>query len=233
VNSGVLRGGSIAVRSILEPGATLTVTNQAKGLIAGPAAFSVNGGKLALTNHGKILGDVYDDVGLRTTVRNDGIIEGTTVLGGGNDSFNGSGGVQGRVYGGTGTDTLVGGSKGDWLDGGSDRDVLTGGGGADRFHFTQSSHSAPGATRDFITDFSRGQKDRIDIGDMAPFNFVFRGKQDFTGGGTPSVKYTQVNKAGTAKDRTIVHGDANGDGVADFQIELRGLVSLQASDFVL
>jgi len=32
---------------------------------------------------------------------------------------------------------------------------------------------------------------------------------------------------------TIVEGDVNGDGSADFQIEISGITSLQASDFIL
>ena len=45
--------------------------------------------------------------------------------------------------------------------------------------------------------------------------------------------YRLYNPAGTANDKTIVYGDVNGDGRADFQIELTGLKALAASDFVL
>ena len=41
------------------------------------------------------------------------------------------------------------------------------------------------------------------------------------------------NFAGTAYDRTIIYGDVTGDARADFQIELRGLKNLTASDFFL
>lgn len=41
------------------------------------------------------------------------------------------------------------------------------------------------------------------------------------------------NPAGTASDRTIIYGDTTGDGRADFQIELTGLKTLTASDFIL
>ncbi len=41
------------------------------------------------------------------------------------------------------------------------------------------------------------------------------------------------HNAGTANDRTIVFADANGDGRSDFQIELTGLKTLKAGDFVL
>ena len=41
------------------------------------------------------------------------------------------------------------------------------------------------------------------------------------------------NLVGTAHDKTIVEGDVNGDGHADFQIELSGLKALTAGDFLL
>ena len=44
-------------------------------------------------------------------------------------------------------------------------------------------------------------------------------------------RWFQEDKAGTAKDRTIIECDTNGDKVADFQIELIGLVKLKASNF--
>ena len=39
--------------------------------------------------------------------------------------------------------------------------------------------------------------------------------------------------AGTANDKTIIYGDINGDARADFQIELTGLKTITASDFIL
>jgi hypothetical protein len=39
--------------------------------------------------------------------------------------------------------------------------------------------------------------------------------------------------AGTAHDKTIISGDINGDGRADFQIELTGLKTLTGADFIL
>jgi hypothetical protein len=37
----------------------------------------------------------------------------------------------------------------------------------------------------------------------------------------------------TANDKTIVEGDTDGDGRADFQIALTGLIKLSQGDFVL
>lgn len=38
--------------------------------------------------------------------------------------------------------------------------------------------------------------------------------------------------SGTARDVIIVEGDVNGDGAADFQIQLKGLINLTKGDFV-
>jgi hypothetical protein len=38
--------------------------------------------------------------------------------------------------------------------------------------------------------------------------------------------------AGTLNDRTIVQGDVNGDGKADFEIELVGLHVLTTDEFI-
>jgi serralysin len=38
---------------------------------------------------------------------------------------------------------------------------------------------------------------------------------------------------GTGNDYTLVEGNVNGDGVADFQIQLTGLITLAKADFVL
>lgn len=48
-----------------------------------------------------------------------------------------------------------------------------------------------------------------------------------------TVDAPQQNLAGIANDRTIVEGDVNGDKKADFAIELKGLVTLSAANFVL
>lgn len=45
--------------------------------------------------------------------------------------------------------------------------------------------------------------------------------------------YKQINLAGTANDKTMVYGDVNGDGKADFHIELTGLKTLDSGDLIL
>ena len=75
--------------------------------------------------------------------------------------------------------------------------------------------------------------DRIDVrnidarSDLAGNQaFVFRGGAGFTGAGG-ELTYGQGGGA------TILAGDVNGDAVADFQIELTGLVNLVAGDILL
>jgi hypothetical protein len=41
------------------------------------------------------------------------------------------------------------------------------------------------------------------------------------------------NHTGTANDRTYIAGDTNGDRIADFRIELIGLHTMHANDFIL
>jgi serralysin len=47
------------------------------------------------------------------------------------------------------------------------------------------------------------------------------------------LRWFQEDKPGSANDKTIVEGDVNGDTRADFQIELKGLITLSTTDFVL
>jgi len=158
---------------------------------------------------------------------------------GGNDTIAGGGGND-ALYGNNGTDSLVGGAGNDTLEagGGNDRlrgdagtDILTGNAGNDVFLFGAVGESAVGAGRDLITDFARG--DRIDLsgidaitglaGDQA---FALIGSAAFSG---TAGQLRVVQQGGL----TIVSGDVNGDGVADFEIGIGKLVALGASDFVL
>jgi serralysin len=140
------------------------------------------------------------------------------------------------MRGGDGNDRLSGGSGDDFLVGGLGADVLTGGAGWDRFEFYAVSETGKtAATSDLITDFQQGA-DKIDLlgidanvwagGNQA---FAFIGMTDAFNGVDGALKYA----FDTAHNRTVVAGDINGDTVADFQVELQGLVHLKASDFLL
>jgi Ca2+-binding RTX toxin-like protein len=134
---------------------------------------------------------------------------------------------------------LVGNAGDNVLTGGAGRDRLTGGAGADDFDFNRTTDSRVGTSaRDIITDFVRGQDD-IDLSGIDARSgvsgnqaFTYIGQRGFTGS-AGQLHIVLQNFAGTANDKTIVEGDLNGDRVADFQIQLTGLHSLTAADFVL
>lgn len=91
-------------------------------------------GESTVVNSGTITGTLGGLIGSSgvDTVTNSGDISGKVLLGGGNDSFNGTGGrVFGTLNGGTGNDLLIGGRTGDTIGGGSGNDILDGGGGTD------------------------------------------------------------------------------------------------------
>ena len=144
------------------------------------------------------------------------------------------------LYGGTGNDRILGGSGVDFITGGLGRDTLTGGAGTDYFNYDSLAEAGSGGYRDLITDFTHGV-DKIDLRDIDA-NTKLAGNQAFTFKGygqsispcdAGKLKFYFVDNAGTAFDKTIAHGDVNGDGRDDFQIELSGLKALCACDFIL
>jgi len=160
----------------------------------------------------------------------------------GNDTFLGSNGgdvVMGyggndRLDGKGGNDTLKGGTGNDILIGGGGKDTLFGNGGADTFVFNRVSDSGRSlGTADVIKDFSRAQRDRIDLSGIdadtksAGNNaFKFIGDDEFHGK-AGELRYEKSGKT------TIVEGDVDGDGSADFVIKVQGAIDFQASDFIL
>ena len=156
---------------------------------------------------------------------------------GGNDTLRGLAGDD-RLFGETGKDKLDGGLGADLLNGGSGKDTMTGGKGKDVFDFNSAKDSLKGSAHDQITDFKHGQ-DKIDLKDIdanlkkaLDQKFTFIGAVDFHHV-KGELHYVQIDNAGTAQDKTIVEGDITGDGRADFQIELKGLINLTKVDFVL
>ena len=144
------------------------------------------------------------------------------------------------LSGSSGIDALNGGTGNDILIGGAGKDAMTGGAGADDFDFNSIAEIGNGATRDIIRDFVHLTDDidlsTIDanggaIGNTA-FSFLAAHGAAFTGA-AGQLRWFRQDLAGTANDRTIVEGDINGNKVADFQIQLTGLKTLTAADFVL
>lgn len=140
--------------------------------------------------------------------------------GSGNDRLTGNDAAN-RLEAGAGNDTLIGNGGDDVLVGGAGSDLLTGGAGADSFVYQSDADSAVGIGRDVITDFTRGS-DLIDLSALNASKFI--GTALFSGQ-AGQVRY--VNFDGT----TVVELDSNGDMLADFQLELNGMVALGFGDF--
>ncbi len=167
-------------------------------------------------------------------------LDGSDILKGnaGNDNMLG-GNDNDKLFGDAGNDILKGDAGNDILTGGAGKDTMTGGTGLDDFDFDKVSDIGKGATRDRITDFVHGQDD-IDLrtidanGSAAGHTFKFLAAKGaaFTGV-KGQLHWFQINPAGTSGDKTIIEGDIDGNTVADFQIELVGLKTLTAIDFLL
>ena len=153
--------------------------------------------------------------------------------GAGNDQIHGGIGND-RIAGDTGNDRLFGDTGNDSLTGGLGRDVQAGGAGTDRFIFatiTEIGNAA--ATRDVITDLRHGQ-DKIDLG-LVDANGAGAGNTAFAwkGAAAFSRHAGELHQRFEGAATTIIEGDVNGDGRADFQIALTGHLTLSGTDFVL
>lgn len=144
-----------------------------------------------------------------------------TIWGGlGNDNIGGGAGRD-VIYASSGSDTIWGGNGSDTIYAGTGRDLLVGGSGADVFVFISSDHCGIGPGRDVIADFTHG----IDQIDLSALQTRFNGEFGLSGGGRSSFYYYS--------DRGLLIGDQNGDGRADWVIELTGAPIITASDFLL
>ncbi len=131
------------------------------------------------------------------------------------------------LYGNSSANTLIGGAGNDSITGNAGVDTSTGGAGADYFIYKAIADSGMGAlNRDIITDFSHALGDRIDVSTFAG-TFAFIGTSAFSGGATPAINYA------IASGNTIVGFDTDGNGSANFEIQLVGSHSLLSSDFIL
>lgn len=153
------------------------------------------------------------------------------------DKMKGDGGND-TLSGNDGNDTMSGSKGDDEIVGNAGRDILKGGSGADNFVYTGLTDSGTDKeTRDRILDFKQAQGDRISLEaiDAIPATleddeFVFIGTDAFSG---TAGELRFGTKGSKKKAKTLVEADADGDGIADFQIELKGHVELVAEDFIL
>lgn len=156
--------------------------------------------------------------------------------GGGKDKLIGIENVTGSAHADTLTgfsdnNVLKGGAGNDKLVGGLGADSLFGGSGADTFSYASLEETPVAAIgRDSIFDFSSAEGDRIDLKKI----------DAISGDGDNAFKLvTAFTKAAgqlTVKldgDHYVVQGDVNGDGAADFAINVFSSKALTAGDFVL
>lgn len=145
--------------------------------------------------------------------------------------IDGAGGSD-KLFGLAGNDTLIGGAGGDTLTGGAGKDRMSGGSGSDKFVFGWSDFSGSDATTaDVITDFKVAQNDKIVLVRPSQSNlpvpeFVYIG-QDAFHGVAGEVRYEFLGDT-----KTLISGDTDGNGTADFAILLLGHVSLNEGSFL-
>ena len=151
--------------------------------------------------------------------------------GSGNDTLTGNA-IGNTLSGGAGNDILSGGGGNDILIGGTGVDTLTGGTGADTFTFAAGDSSAATGQHDLITDFTQGV-DHIDISGIDAISstpahdaFHFLGGAALDGSAGALDYYYD-----SAHGVTVLQGDTNGDGTADFAIDLTGNIALGVGDF--
>lgn len=162
-----------------------------------------------------------------------------TIVGNNANNFENGGAGNDLLLGGLGNDRLFGVSGNDTLVGGGGRDYLVGGIGADIYRFDRLSDTGPdAATRDVVADFQHSidklDLSRLDANTLVALDqkFIFDGTAPLSAA-AGHVHYFEVDQPVAANDRTIVEGDVDGNGVADFQIELVGLIHLTSGDFIL
>jgi Ca2+-binding RTX toxin-like protein len=144
------------------------------------------------------------------------------------------------LVGNSGSNELNGGAGNDTLNGGGGADILLGGAGTDTFVFKTPADVGNGATHDLIGDFDAGgvgSSDAIDLINLSGIDanpktskddlFKFIGSSQFSHHpGELRVEYTGDHSA-------TVYGDVDGNGVADFSLQLSYTGVLDASDFIL
>ncbi len=137
-------------------------------------------------------------------------------------------------------DTISGSMGDDSMIGSWGIDKMTGGLGADTFIFYNAEETGLTAkTRDIITDFKHSDGDKIDLHDIdansADANsFGGRIDQSFTFIGAKAFSKTDATGQLRFDAAThILYGSTDADNKAEFSIQLNGVKSLVADDFVL
>ena len=224
---------------------TPTITALADGrIVVAWADISATGGD---TSGAAIRAQIFDPrdaaVHLSGTVLNDDYVGtrfGDQISGGfGSDTLSGAAGndllsgqqSSDKLFGGQGNDTLVGGQGIDRLsaEAGEDRllgglgaDRMAGGDGADVFVFSSAAEAGTAAAHDRISDFTAGS-DRLDLAAIQAGQ-TFIGAAGF-GQVAGQVRYDAASG--------LLSGDLDGNGTADYVVELTNHAAITLSDLTL
>ncbi|MFN4143611.1 Ig-like domain-containing protein [Aestuariivirga sp.] len=135
------------------------------------------------------------------------------------------------LHGEQGNDMLSGGGGDDILNGGLGRDVLDGGQGADRFVFSSAADSpARNGQFDLIRSFASAahtanasERDLIDFSSLQPDHALRWTGTEATAFGVWT---------GRSKGTTMIYADTDGDGRAEFAVQIGAAVTLSHRDFL-
>lgn len=230
---------------LAKPGPLLTVkaATEAHDQSSGITVKGTDGADVIIGTAGpdKLSGGAGDDH-LRGRGGNDTLHgdDGNDTLSGGsgNDKLSGDSGND-TLSGGSGDDIVQGGTGDDVIVGGLGADQLTGGEGADSFKFNWADESGATAnTSDHILDFEQGV-DKIDLAKIdadseasGDQSFHFVGLAEF-GKSHGELRFEHVHGTSADGDQTLVEADIDGAGHANLQIELHGIFTMTADDFLL
>lgn len=244
---GILDTGGID--SILTSlGYSLTLAAAIEQLTLLEAAVAGEGNALANTITGNAVGNNLSGLAGDDTLIGAG---GDDTLNGGadNDTLQGGEGDD-RLHGRAGADRMEGGNDDDWLNGGAandrfygeagedtliggqGRDLLNGGADADTFQFRRAIDSVAGTSgRDIVFGFEAG----LDVIDLIQVdaNANTTGNQAFTFIGTAAFSSIAGQLRLVTGANSVLQGDLNGDGVADFEVQFNAIASISANDILL
>ncbi len=140
--------------------------------------------------------------------------------------------VANELVGGDGNDTLSGAAGDDLIEGGLGADLLNGGAGRDTFLLLSVAHTGKTAkTIDVIEDFAAG--DKIDLSYIDADATTARDQAFIlveNAGLDGEAGQLAFRRSGGS---TVIEGDIDGDGKADFVLRLTGSHALEAADFIL
>ena len=144
-------------------------------------------------------------------------------------NLGGSGNFNAR--GNAGNNTLNGNGGNNVLVGGLGVDTMRGNLGADTFDFNALLESLAGTSRDIVADFSSAQGDKIDLSTIDA-NSTLTNDQAFATAILTSGAFTAEGQLRLVGN--ILSGNTDSDfATSEFEIQLTGVATLAAADFVL